>query len=212
MQEISPDRICYPTPRARPGTNHHLALHPEPVQSWRENGYTMVDGIFPAELIKRAVTESLPHFPEPGSQESEKITDYGSRGALEFPTPSDAINSITLHPRLLGAVSHFLGIGLSDLRLTQSEPWAKYGRSTRLGGKADNQDQRMHVDYPNHTLTHPADWERPGAVSIIVYYHHIEDCGGATEFVPRKQPDEPAYREPLVKTPGMAGLNFVNDR
>jgi len=202
----------HPTRAARPGMTDGFALHPEEVRSWRENGYALVDGLFPPELIERARTECAPHFPPPGSPESETVTDYGSQGAMEFPSPSDAINDITLHPRLLDAASQLLGESVWDLRLTQSEPWAKYGRANRAGGGADNQDQRMHVDYPNHTLAHPPDWDRPEAVSILVYYDAVEACGGATEFVPRASPEEPAYQGPLVRTPGMAGLEFVNDR
>jgi hypothetical protein len=70
----------------------------------------------------------------------------------------------------------------------------------------------MHIDYPNHTLTHPPDWDRPEAVSILVYYDSVEECGGATEFVPREGAEDPAYQGPLVRTPGMGGLDFVNDR
>jgi hypothetical protein len=172
----------------------------------------LVDGLFPVDLISRARAESLPFFPVAGTRESEAVTDYGSQGTMEFPTPSGAINEITLHPRLLGAVSQLLGLRIEDLRLTQSEPWAKYGRDVSARGALDNQDQRMHVDYPNHTLTHPADWNRPEAVSILLYFDAVEECGGATEFVPREGPEDPAYQGPLVRTPGLAGLEFVNDR
>ena len=200
------------TPAAEVGATGGLALQAEQVRSWRENGFALVDGLFTAELIEQARAECLPFFPAAGSPESEAVTDYGSQGTMEFPTPSDAINEITLHPRLLGAVSQLLGTHVWDLRLTQSEPWAKYGRASQDRGRLDNQDQRMHIDYPNHTLTHPADWDRPEAVSILVYYDALEECGGATEFVPREGPDDPAYQGPLVRTPGMAGLDFVNDR
>ncbi len=209
-REASP--WVHPTPAVEPGTESGLALHAEQVRSWRENGFALVDGLFPAELVERARAESAPLFPAAGSPESEAVTDYGSKGIMEFPTPSDAINEITLHPRLLGAVSQLLGVRVRDLRLTQSEPWPKYGRQRRAAGRLDNQDQRMHVDYPNHTLTHPADWDSPEAVEILLYFDAVEDCGGATEFVPRSGPDDPAYRGPLVRTPGLAGLEFVNDR
>lgn len=203
---------AYATPAAAPETNAGLPLQPEQIRSWRQHGFALVDGLFSAELIERARAESVPFFPAPGSSESEAVTDYGSQGTMEFPSPSDSINEITLHPRLLGAVSQLLGVHIWNLRLTQSEPWAKYGRANRAGGRLDNQDQRMHVDYPNHTLTHPADWDRPEAVSILLYYDAVEECGGATEFVPREGADDPAYQGPLVRTPGMAGLEFVNDR
>lgn len=201
-----------PVEAIEPGQSGIPVLFEEQVRSWRENGFALVDGVFPRDLIGRARAESLPFFPAAGSPESEAVTDYGSQGTMEFPTPSDAINEITLHPRLLAAVSQLLGLRVQDLRLTQSEPWAKYGHEASSGGALDNQDQRMHVDYPNHTLTHPADWDRPEAVSILLYFDTVEECGGATEFVPRTGADDPAYQGPLVRTPGLAGLEFVNDR
>ena len=209
-REASP--AAHATPAVEPGSGDERTLHPEQVRSWRENGFALVDGVFPAELIERGRAETAPLFPAPGSKGSEAVTDYGSGGVMEFPTPSDAINEITLHPRLLSAVSQLLGVRIRDLRLTQSEPWPKYGRQRQAAGRLDNQDQRMHVDYPNHTITHPADWDSPEAVEILLYFDAVEDCGGATEFVPRAGPDDPAYQGPMVRTPGLAGLDFVNDR
>lgn len=189
-----------------------LSLYSDQVRSWRENGFAFVDGLFPTDLIERARAECMPLFPSPGSPESEAVTDYGSMGVMEFPSPSDAINEITLHPRLLMAISQLLGLRIRDLRLTQSEAWPKYGHTREAESPLDNQDQRMHVDYPNHTLTHPADWDQPEAVSILIYFDSVEECGGATEFVPRSGADDPAYQGPLVRTPGMSGLKFLNDR
>src|SRR5262249_29408096 len=73
-------------------------------------------------------------------------------------------------------------------------------------------EQRMHVDYPNHTLAHPSPWERPEAVELILYLDRVEDCGGATALVARDGPADPAYRWPIVDTPGVAELDYVNDR
>jgi hypothetical protein len=207
-----PSAWVRPTEAIEPNAAGAPVLFDEQVRSWREHGFALVDGLFSSDLIGRARDECLPFFPAPGSVESDAVTDYGSQGAMEFPTPSDAINQITLHPRLLAATAQLLGVRVWDLRLTQSEPWAKYGRADPPDGRFDNQDQRMHVDYPNHTLTHPADWDRPEAVSILLYFDAVEECGGATEFVPRTGPDDPAYQGPLVRTPGLAGLEFVNDR
>ena len=211
MSEKRPVSV-HPAKAIRASESTPDVLYPEQIRSWRENGFALVDDLLPIDLIERARAETVAFFPEAGSAESASITDYGSRGEMEFPTRSDAINDITLHPRLLRAVSQLLGIRIRDLRLTQSEPWPKYGHEAKANGPLNNQDQRMHVDYPNHTLTHPADWDRPEAVEILIYFDRVEECGGATEFVPRSGPDDPAYQGPLVRTPGLAGLEFVNDR
>ena len=98
------------------------------------------------------------------------------------------------------------------LRLTQSDLWAKYGRRSRSGGELDNDDQRIHVDYPNHTLTHPPPWEMPEAVEVLVYLGEVEESAGATAVVPREGPGDPAYAWPIVHNPGVGELPWRNDR
>ena len=77
-------------------------------------------------------------------------------------------------------MAELLAVPVREIRLTQSDLWPKFGRSQQSGGAYDNTDQRIHVDYPNHTLTHPPRWESPEAVEIILYFDAVEECGGAT--------------------------------
>lgn len=182
------------------------------VAAWRERGFALVDGVLPMELVQRARADAAAAFPAPGSAESEAVNDFGSGGRMEFPAPSAAVNALTLHPRLLRAVAQLLGVETTSLRLTQSDVWPKYGRKKRSGAERDNSDQRMHVDYPNHTLTHPPTWDAPEAVELILYLSDVDECGGATAVVPRLGPDDPAYAWPIVRTPGVAGLEWINDR
>jgi ectoine hydroxylase-related dioxygenase (phytanoyl-CoA dioxygenase family) len=188
------------------------ALSEDQVESWRTRGFTLVDDLLPAELIGRVQRDANSAFPAAGSPESRRITDFGSDDRLVFPASSDAANELTLHPRLLAAVSRLLGIETRQLRLTQSDLWVKYGREQHSGDDRDNDDQRIHVDYPNHTLTHPPRWDEPEAVEVIVYLCDVDSCGGATAVVPRSGDDDPAYPWPIVATPGVAGFEWINDR
>jgi Phytanoyl-CoA dioxygenase (PhyH) len=198
---------------ATPATSKPDAvLTPAQVQMWRENGYTFVDGLFPNDLIEALRDDAIGRFPPAGSAEAERITDFGSAGRLNFPAESPAFNAVTLHPRLLCSIGQLLGVPETGVRLTQSDLWPKYGRTTEHSSAADNDDQRMHVDYPNHTLAHPTPWRKPEAVELIVYLSHVEDCGGATAVVARTGPDDPAYRWPIVDSPGIADLDWINDR
>jgi ectoine hydroxylase-related dioxygenase (phytanoyl-CoA dioxygenase family) len=182
------------------------------VAGWRERGFALVDGVIPDALLECAIADARAAFPEPGSEASSRVTDFGSGGRMTFPARSEAVNSMTLHPRLLCAVAQLLDVEVADLRLTQSDLWAKYGRDERAGAAYDNADQRMHVDYPNHTLTHPPRWDRPEAVEIILYLSDVASCGGATALVPRSGPDDAAYPWPIVRTPGVGALDWINDR
>ncbi len=180
--------------------------------SWREAGFALVDGLLPTALVGEAKAGADEAFPLLTRAQREKVTDFGSRGSMEFPTGHPAVDSITLHPRMLGAVAELLSVPVREIRLTQSDLWPKFGRSEQVGGAYDNTDQRIHVDYPNHTLTHPPRWESPEAVEIILYFDAVEDCGGATAVVPREGPDDPAYRWPIVDIPGVGDVEWVNDR
>ena len=179
------------------------------VASWRDSGFALVDGVFPADVITRLQHAAEKKFPEPDSDDADQIRDFGS--AVNFPSRLDGFNELTLHPRLIGAVGQLLDRDASGLRLSQSDLWPKYGRPER-DGAYDNQDQRIHVDYPNHTLAHPTPWDRPEAVEMIVYLSNVDDTAGSTALVPRQGSDDPAYRWPLVDTPGVGALHYINDR
>jgi hypothetical protein len=182
------------------------------IESWRTRGFALVDGVIPQELLKRVIRDADAEFPAADSEEAASIADFGSRGHFVFPARSAAANEITLHPRLLGAVAELLDVPVRQLRLSQSDLWAKYGRDKKTAGRWDNQDQRIHVDYPNHTLTHPPRWDEPEAVEIILYLSDVEVCGGATAVVPRNGRDDPAYPWPIVHSPGIGTLPYINDR
>lgn len=189
-----------------------VVLTPEQVARWRNCGYAFVSGLFEPELVRVLRDAARQRFPAPDTPEAAKIANFGSAGQLNFPSPVPGFNALTLHPRLLASVSELLAVPVTGLRLTQSDLWAKYGRRSPASSPNDNDDQRIHVDYPNHTLVHPAPWHRPEAVELIVYLDRVEDCDGATAVVPREGADDPAYRWPIVDTPGVAELDYVNDR
>ena len=53
-----------------------------------------------------------------------------STGQFTFPSPVPGFNALTLHPPFLACVSELLGVAITELRLTQSDLWPKYGRSS----------------------------------------------------------------------------------
>ena len=187
------------------------ALSDEQVASWRERGFALVHDLLPEDILRASLADALEFFPAPATPAAKDFSSFGSAQRFVFPAQSDPCNQTTLHPNLLAAVARLLAVDVLDLRLTQSDLWPKYGRETGAH-KYDNADQRIHCDYPNHTLTHPPPWHRPEAVEIIIYLCDVSECGGATAVVPRKGDDDPAYPWPIVQTPGVAGMQYVNDR
>ncbi len=176
------------------------------IEQWRTEGYTLVSGLYPEDLIEELAREATTAFPAIGTDESDRYQGFGSQGRLVFPSEVSAFNDVTLHENLLGAVADLLGEAVTDIRLSQSDLWPKYGQASSVG------DQRIHVDYPNHTLTHPTPWSRPEAVELIVYLSDWEETQGSTAVVPRQGEDDPAYRWPIVDSPGIGELQYVNDR
>ncbi len=75
-----------------------------------------------------------------------------------------------------------------------------------------NQDQRMHIDVWNHTLTVPSPWDVPEAVTAILYLSDVADCEGGTAVVPRTPGGDESYPYPNFAMPGVGGIPWINDR
>ena len=82
------------------------------IAAWRSSGVVVLQpGLLPPALLADV------------RREASYTLDVPSRAddALAFPSAaSAAINEVTLHPRLLGAVAQLLGVSTLSLRLTQS--------------------------------------------------------------------------------------------
>ena len=192
-------------------TGNDGSLTQAQVDQWRTAGFTLTQGVLPASLIRALSEAAIDQFPTAGSAAASEYADFGSAGGFIYPSTVAPFNDITLHQNLLNAVARLLNCRSEDIRLTQSDLWPKYGHSQQPGAQS-NADQRIHVDYPNHTLVHPAPWDRPEAVEMIIYLSDFEVTGGATAVVPRKGEQDPAYRWPIVDSPGIGDLRYINDR
>ena len=176
-----------------------------------QQSFALVHDLLPHSLLAALKQDALAFYPEPNTTASEGYNDFSSGQSFVFPSRSTAFNAISLHPALLQAVADLLDVSVLELRLTQSDLWPKYG-SDSAPNAGDNTDQRMHCDYPNHSLVHPPEWDSPEAVEMIVYLNDYDECEGATAVVPRHGPDDPAYPWPITQTPGVGDLDYVNDR
>lgn len=181
------------------------------IRSWRDRGFTLVHDLLPHSLLMAVKQDALNFYPEPNTEAAEQFFDFSSGEKFVFPSESAAFNTVTLHPALLNAVADLLNVSQLDLRLTQSDLWPKYGGHSSQDPDANN-DQRIHCDYPNHSLVHPPAWESPEAVEMIIYLNDYAECEGATAVVPREGPNDPAYAWPIVQTPGVGDLDYINDR
>ena len=91
-------------------------------------------------------------------------------GGLAFPTLT-TLDRLTLHPKILAVAREYLK---GEVLLSQSEAWQK----------TSDLDQRMHMDYGNHSFLYPTPWDQPEVVAAIVYLDDTRVTGGATRVVP----------------------------
>ena len=195
--------------QSEPVTNGQLSA--AQIAQWRNMGRVLVKGLLDSDQLRALTALALQLFPAPDAAEAASVTDFGSDGALVFPSAHVLFNDVTLSPPLLQAVADLLGVGVDQIRLTQSDLWPKYGRALSASER-DNRDQRMHVDYPNHTMLHPPIWQAPEAVEMIIYHSDARECSGETAVVPKLDVDDVLYRYPILDAPGIGELVYVNDR
>ena len=179
------------------------------VAQWRNEGYLLLNGLFEEHVVEQALMGLNSFMSKCGSG-----LELGD-GSLDFPTAITDLDALSMHPNLIRACIQLLGT--NEVRLCQAETWKKVGASPTNAEdvKYSNQDQRIHMDYPNHTLLHPTPWDSPEAVECIIYLSHIEDAGGATHVLPRDASlgdRDPLYQWPYCNMPGFGALPWTNDR
>ena len=113
-------------------------LTDEQVESWKEKGFALVNGLLSNDLCNEVYKEATDKL------STLERCDFGSGGLLEFPCGLDACDRVTLHPNILRAAAQLLDIKVRDLRLTQSDVWLKKGKENSSGDPLDNNSQRVH--------------------------------------------------------------------
>ncbi len=170
--------IQWQDPERAAGTNGAV-LSEAQVQEFRENGCLLIDGIWPEDVVMAAadVSEAIypstdrSGVPSQGTTARRLRLDDGSDGthfsqlqpkhnaADSFPFMAPALNDVTLHPRILGAVSECLRVPADGLRLTQAQLTAKFGPEQPPTGDfswgSEEGNQPMHLDFGNNSLLSP---------------------------------------------------------
>jgi hypothetical protein len=170
------------------------------LDQWRSKGFSLLDYVLPIDEIN-AAREDLKLLI---AERPNKVTD--DFGGFSFPFSKPSLNNIVLHKNILNIAKQALQ---AEVLLSQGEAWAKVVQER---SKFGNQDQRIHMDYPNHTLIHPPRWEEPNVIAMILYFDDVDICGGPTAVVQREGDDDPAYKPPYVNMPGVGKHPWINDR
>jgi hypothetical protein len=152
-------------------------------RDWRENGFVVLPGYLPGEVLRPAIAELGTMFPAPsgfhdGSDpRRERYLDDEFAGIDSFPFDSPEISLLAVHDLLIRLARTLLGD--DDLRIYSAEAWAKYT------GAADY-DQDLHRDYLNHTVLVPSEAADFQQLEMFVYLVDVPEDLGPPHLVPKK--------------------------
>lgn len=224
-----------PTPTPDEGTCGPL-LSQEQVSRWTQDGFLLLDNIWPAELICRAAEEAYRYFPLPGQREegdtgselSGAVARRDARGRLwpgtvqtapsslrqiqmPFVDLDDLEASADLALNYISVHPRMLSVASQLLRTVESDLRCDLNvLRCRYGvGSADG-NQDMHVDYGNLNLVVPPRLPYPDAFILILYLTHVEDTGGPTHAAKSSPGELTGYGAPFnpPNAPQQAGRDF----
>ena len=187
-----------------------MYLTKEQEYQWREEGYCIVNNLINQDIINDCYQFILKYY-----DNKNVCTDFGSNNhELEFPT-NTVLDKLYIHEHIIKSAQQLLKT--DEILLTQADTWSKSGNNTNNTNITNrtnrtNGNQRMHMDYGNHTFLHASDWYTPECVAMIIYLSDIKITGGGTAIVKRLKNDDEAYQEPYINMPGQAKNHFYNDK
>ena len=165
---------------------------------WKEDGYVIVKNLINKELINKCSYFMNNHYTE-----KNVCTDFGSNNhELEF--IYTILDKLYINENIK-SVQKLLN---KNILLTQADAWSKSGNNKIRS----NGNQRIHMDYGNHTFLHINDWDEPEAVAMIIYLSDIKETGGGTAVVKRLGKNDELYKKPYINMPGQANYDFYNDK
>lgn len=155
----------------------------------RERGYLVFEGFLGVDELAAAQEALWLHYPRPEEYFSDPATHAWLAtsqfsGIVRGPWRSWDLNRLAFHPDLLDLAERFLGS--VDLRLYESELWAKYA------GIVDY-DQGHHRDFGNHSLVVPKRSAPATQLTSLILLSDVRKEDGPTKIVPLPVGDDVPY-------------------
>jgi hypothetical protein len=146
----------------------------------RERGYLVFEGFLGADELAAAQEALWLHYPTPEQYFADPaahvwLAASQFAGIIRAPWRSWDLNRLAFHPDLLDLAERFLGS--ADLRLYESELWAKYA------GVVDY-DQSHHRDFGNHSLVVPKRSDPATQIETMILLSDVGEEDGPTKVVP----------------------------
>ena len=170
----------------------------------RERGYLVFEGFLGADELAAAQEALWLHLPTPEQYFADQaahvwLAASQFAGIIRAPWRSWDLNRLAFHPDLLDLAERFLGS--ADLRLYDSELWAKYAG-------AIDYDQNHHRDFGNHSLVVPKRSDPATQIICMILLSDVGEEDGPTKVVPLPVGEGVAYWPNTLDDPAN---NYVAD-
>jgi hypothetical protein len=151
-------------------------------QAWRTDGFAILPGYLSPDDLAPTLDELSLCFPtaagfhEGSDPRRQRFIGDEFAGIDTFPFASLQLSLLAVHARIVDLVESLLGT--EAVRLYSAEAWAKYT-------DAADYDQRLHLDFLNHTILVPTEASEFRQVELFVYLVDVPDDLGPPHLVPR---------------------------
>ena len=150
-----------------------MRIGKEHIQHYQAHGFTIIKNFLAKDELSKAqaeIDEYLPGWLDYAQNPSRRKPNgwnspKQSRRNMRFPFHGSALNSITLHPELRRFAS--LMTGGEEIICEQSD------LTYKCKGHAADEEQDMHLDFPNHTLAYAPDNPKYWQTAYLVYYTDV---------------------------------------
>jgi hypothetical protein len=178
-------------------------------RAWRADGFVILPGFLPAEVLRPATAEldlmfpSAEGFHDGTDPRRERFVGDEFAGIDTFPFAGVEVSLLAVHERVLALAEALLED--QDIHLYGAEAWAKYT------GACDY-DQDMHRDYLNHTVLVPSTAPGCRQVEMFVFLNDVPEELGPPHLVSRKHTaDRPAVPNWYLRPGREGGSRFDDD-
>lgn len=145
-----------------------------------EHGYAVVPALLSRREVASSLKEMLRYFPTAfelmqSPQRYDALMEQSAYLQVEFPFIGDALNRVSLHPKIVDIAERMLGT--REVLLSQAAIWAKYAGTDVYG-------RDLHVDFEGNTLVVPREEGDFRQLNAIIYYTDMTADMGPTYVVP----------------------------
>lgn len=195
-----------------------MALTPDQIADYRRDGFVVVPGIYPAEVMDRALEESdLITYGKPYAQwaanagpDTPAIADGTAKtaGRPQFPTGIPVIDKLIENPAFLDATEELLNT--QDIHFCKAHLFVRAGPNDKR--HAGNPWEGFHIDHDTNSFLPPR--EPVGMydhLNIAILLHDIRPDGAPITMVPGSHAEIAKNMADYYRAGWMTSTNRIHD-